>query len=113
MSRRGNVGLAGHHDTFFRPLRKIRLGDAIVLTNGRRDFLYRVVSTRIVDPAAIEVLQPTEKEVLTLVTCYPFYDVGAARKRFIVRAQAIRKIDPIAPEARPVPEQVETPPQFR
>lgn len=85
----GNVGLAGHRDTFFRPLRNIRSGDTIVVTTARGDFSYRVVSTSIVDPYAVEVLNPTKDEVLTLVTCYPFYYIGAAPNRFIVRAALI------------------------
>jgi len=86
----GNVGLAGHRDTFFRPLRNIRLADTIILTTERGDFRYRVVSTKVVDPHAVEVLGPTRKEILTLVTCYPFYFVGKAPRRFIVRADRIR-----------------------
>jgi len=86
----GNVGLAGHRDTFFRPLRNIRLADTIILTTERGDFRYRVVSTKVVDPHAVEVLGPATKEILTLVTCYPFYFVGKAPRRFIVRADRIR-----------------------
>jgi sortase A len=87
--RPGNVGLAAHRDTFFRPLRGIRQGDFITLTTVRGDFRYRVVSTRVVPPSEIAVLNPSENEVLTLVTCYPFYFVGPAPSRFIVRAERI------------------------
>ena len=83
----GNVGVSGHRDTFFRPLRKIHQNDIITLTTLNGQFNYRVVSTRIVDPAEISVLDPGEKESLTLVTCYPFYFVGPAPDRFIVRAE--------------------------
>ena len=48
----------------------------------------RVVWTKIVKPGEVSVLDPTAgKETLTLVTCYPFYFVGGAPLRFIVRAQ--------------------------
>lgn len=83
----GNVGIAGHRDTFFRPLRDIRLNDAITLTTLRGEYRYRVVSTRIVMPTAVEVLHPDGNQILTLVTCYPFNFVGAAPFRFIVRAE--------------------------
>jgi sortase A len=83
----GNVGLAGHRDTFFRPLRNIHLGDTIMLTTAEGNFRYRVVSTKIVDPRAVGVLASTAEEALTLVTCYPFYFVGSAPSRFIVRAE--------------------------
>ena len=75
----GNVGLAGHRDTFFRPLRHVRLNDIIVLATEHGEFRYRVASTRVVDPHAVEVLDPTAEETLTLVTCYPFSYIGAAQ----------------------------------
>ena len=82
----GNVGIAGHRDTVFRPLRLIRTGQRVTLTTGRRQDQYRVVSTAIVDPTDIQVLRPTGKDTLTLVTCYPFRFIGPAPKRFVVRA---------------------------
>jgi sortase A len=85
----GNVGISGHRDTFFRPLRNIRQNDIIAVTTPLGEYRYRVVSTRIVNPHDIEVLDPGDNEVLTLVTCYPFYFVGAAPDRFIVRAERI------------------------
>src|SRR5579871_2851081 len=69
----GNVGLSGHRDTFFRPLRNIRQDDIISLTTLRGEFRYRVVSTKVVSPYDVAVLDPSVNEVLTLVTCYPFY----------------------------------------
>lgn len=83
----GNVGLAGHRDTFFRPLRNIHSDDVIELITLQGTRQYRVTSTRIVTPNDVAVLQPTIKESLTLVTCYPFDYVGSAPKRFIVRAE--------------------------
>jgi sortase A len=85
----GNVGLAGHRDSFFRPLRDIRVGDFIALTTPGGDFRYRVDSTRIVTPDDVSVLDSDSHQILTLVTCYPFYFVGAAPSRFIVRAERI------------------------
>jgi sortase A len=82
----GNVGLAGHRDSFFRPLRQIRPGDTISLRTLQGEFQYRVESTRIVSPANVEVLAATNRRSLTLVTCFPFNYVGAAPRRFIVRA---------------------------
>jgi sortase A len=85
----GNAGIAGHRDTFFRPLRLIRENDALSVTTSSGEFQYRVVSTEIVRPDDVRVLYPTKTEMLTLVTCYPFYFVGAAPRRFIIRAQRI------------------------
>jgi sortase A len=85
----GNTAITGHRDTFFRPLRKIRPDDLIKLTTLQGEFLYRVVSTGIVDPGDVEVLDSTGRQELTLVTCYPFYFVGTAPHRFIVRAERV------------------------
>lgn len=85
----GNIGITGHRDTFFRPLRNILQDDVVTLTTLRGRFRYRVVSTRVVDPAEISVLNHTAGEVLTLVTCYPFFFVGSAPSRFIVRAERV------------------------
>jgi sortase A len=85
----GNVGISGHRDTFFRPLRNIRRNDIITLTTLLGEYRYRVVSTKIVSPSDVAVLDPDGSDSLTLVTCYPFYFVGAAPDRFIVRAERI------------------------
>jgi sortase A len=83
----GNVVLAGHRDTFFRPLKRIRVGDAISLSTRDGDFAYIVESTAVVPPDDVQVLQPTGGRMLTLITCYPFGYLGAAPDRFIVRAR--------------------------
>ena len=85
----GNVVLAAHRDTFFRPLRKIRTGDAIELTTWSGSYRYRVESVQVVGPNDTGVLEPTSQPKLTLVTCFPFYFVGSAPRRFIVRAGLI------------------------
>jgi sortase A len=85
----GNIGVAGHRDTFFRPLRRIRTNDLIVLDTLRGRYRYRVVSAKVVSPDSVGVLAPTPTQVLTLVTCYPFYYVGPAPYRFIVRATRV------------------------
>jgi len=85
----GNVGISAHRDTFFRPLRNIRQNDVITVNTLSGEYRYRVVSTRIVSPADVAVLNPSGSEILTLVTCYPFYYVGTAPDRFIVRAERV------------------------
>jgi sortase A len=85
----GNIGISGHRDTFFRPLRNIRQDDIITLTTVGGNYRYRVVAIWIVSPSDVSVLDPSADEVLTLVTCYPFYFVGPAPERFIVRAARV------------------------
>jgi sortase A len=90
----GNVGLAGHRDTFFRKLRNIHEGDEITLTTLNGASLYRVDLISIVEPQDSAVLRDSGENLLTLVTCYPFSYVGPSPKRFIVRA---RQIPPTTP----------------
>lgn len=84
----GNLGIAGHRDSFFRPLKDIREGDRIELRTAGGTVTYSVSSIVIVDPEDVSVLAPTSERTLTLVTCYPFYYVGHAPKRYIVKATA-------------------------
>lgn len=85
----GNIGIAAHRDTFFRPLRSIHKNDVITLSTLRGAYRYRVVSTRIVKPEDVQVLNPTGCDTLTLVTCFPFDYIGSAPSRFIVRADRL------------------------
>jgi sortase A len=87
--RSGNVGIAGHRDTLFRPLRNVQQGDLITLTTLQGAFHYVVLSTQIVARSDVGVLNSDGREILTLVTCHPFYFVGPAPDRFIVRAERI------------------------
>jgi len=82
----GNCVIAGHRDTHFRVLKDVRNGDEIILQRDGREFRYRVDGSQIVMPTNTQSLQPTRDAVLHLVTCYPFYYLGSAPKRFIVRA---------------------------
>ena len=82
----GNVGIAGHRDGFFRGLKEIQPGDELELETVSAVDLYRVERTWIVGRDEVSVLDPTAERSVTLVTCYPFYLVGSAPDRFIVRA---------------------------
>ncbi|MEE4216218.1 MAG: class D sortase [Xanthomonadales bacterium] len=84
----GNLGIAGHRDGFFRPLKDIEIGDSMQLRTAGGTVTYQVSSIEIVAPDDVSVLRPTQEKTLTLVTCYPFYYVGHAPKRYIVKATA-------------------------
>jgi sortase A len=85
----GNVGVAGHRDTCFRPLKDLRIKDEIQFSTLKGNFKYEVESLRVVEPDNVGVLAPSAENVLTIVTCYPFYYVGPAPKRWIVRARQV------------------------
>jgi sortase A len=82
----GNTIIAGHRDTHFRFLKDVKTGDLLQLDYAGQRFHYRITRLKIVDKTDLSVLQPTPRPTLTLVTCYPFYYIGAAPKRFIVSA---------------------------
>jgi sortase A len=98
----GNAALAGHRDTFFRPLKHIRKDDRIRVTTPDGVHEYRVTGTRVVAPTDVSVLAPTAEPTLTLVTCYPFSFVGNAPNRFVVLAARIGgQADVTAAEGQP------------
>ena len=89
----GNVGVAAHRDNLFRNLKDVEPDDEITLTTLDNTYVYRVVSFTVVNPDEVSVLAPSAGEkTLTLVTCYPFYFVGHAPKRFVVRARQVANI---------------------
>jgi sortase A len=91
---RGNVGIAGHRDGFFRGLKDLKMGDTMDLVTHDRTDTYVVDGTRVVSPDDVSVLRPDVTPSLTLVTCYPFYFVGSAPQRYIVHASIVRSQSP-------------------
>jgi LPXTG-site transpeptidase (sortase) family protein len=85
----GNVAIAGHRDSFFRPLRNVHVGDDILLETPEERVHYRVSSLRVVNSYEVSVIGPTRDATLTLVTCYPFWFIGQAPDRFVVRATRV------------------------
>lgn len=83
----GNSAIAGHRDGLFRPLKDLKVGDEIRFRTTRDEFRYHVTKTSIVQPDDVSVLGPRSQATLTLITCYPFYYVGSAPKRFVVHAE--------------------------
>ncbi len=85
----GTAGLAGHRDTFLRPLAQVRRGMAITVSRGASAYTYRVDRFEIVRPEQVSVLDVQDTPELVLVTCYPFRYIGAAPFRFIVHARLV------------------------
>ena len=85
----GNVVIAGHRDTFFRPLRKVEMCDEVSVTTTGRTYYYQVRSFEVVDPRNVNALRFHNKDELTLITCYPFSYIGPAPKRFVVHAEPV------------------------
>lgn len=82
----GNIGIAAHRDGFFRGLKDVQMGDQIELAAAQQRLIYIVDNIMIVRPDDTSVLRARSRPSLTLVTCYPFYFVGAAPRRYVIQA---------------------------
>ena len=91
--QQGNLGIAGHRDGFFRQLNDLALGDRIVIDTLDLSSTYIIEDLRVVEPSDVWVLGPTDSQTVTLVTCYPFYFVGSAPQRYIVRAVLTNSVE--------------------
>ncbi len=100
----GNFAVAAHRDTLFRGLKDIKKGDLVTFESPAGTFTYQVLATEIVKPSDVSVLRAdgggliashssgSSSHLLTMITCYPFYYVGSAPKRFIVQAKLVEHI---------------------
>lgn len=106
----GNLAITGHRDGFFRPLKDVVPGDIIEIQRPVQNSdpgapqtdRYVVEKTKIVFPADTSVLNKTAGSTLTLITCYPFYFVGAAPQRFIVQASLLPTAPATASSVQPI-----------
>jgi sortase A len=85
----GNMAVAGHRDTFFRPLRRVKPGMITVVNSSLGSYRYQVDRTEIITPEQLKILDIGDQPQLTMITCYPFNFIGAAPKRFVVIAHLI------------------------
>ena len=99
----GNVVIAGHRDSFFRPLRHTQVGDDVYMDTSKGRFHYRVTSLRVVKARDVSVLEPTDEATLTLITCYPFWILGNAPDRYVVRATRVVEANAARSEPRTLP----------
>jgi len=93
----GNVGIAGHRDTTFRAVRNLHVGDPLELTTSDRIYRYLITKAFIVEPEDVYVLDPGDRPMLTLVTCYPFTYIGHAPHRYILQAVLVDQVARIQP----------------
>ena len=104
----GNIAVTAHRDGTFRVLKDIQAGDPIRLKVGGAYREFRVTGHEIVTPDRVDVLDPTPVTTLTLITCYPFYFVGDAPERFVLRAELVEPASTFSVESRPEPERAGT-----
>ncbi|HEX8925083.1 MAG TPA: class D sortase [Terriglobales bacterium] len=92
----GNSVITGHRDTFFRHIGDLKAGDSVIVERNGRSYEYRVANRRIVQPTEISVVQPTDDNRLTLITCYPTYYIGPAPERLVVVARLVGEPERVA-----------------
>ncbi len=85
----GNVIISGHRDTVFRKLGDVNMGEYITINTSYGSYTYKATGTRIVDKDDRTVIIPSDKEMLTITTCYPFSFIGSAPKRYIITAEFV------------------------
>jgi len=85
VGEKGNLGIAGHRDGFFRALKDVNRGDAVELVTARGSAVYEVDNIVIVTPDNVRILHNRPVPTITLVTCYPFYFIGDAPRRYVLQ----------------------------
>jgi sortase A len=85
----GTVGVAGHRTTYGAPFNEIdelERGDRVTVEMPYGRFQYRVESSRIVPPTAVEVVRRVGYDRLVLSACHPKY---SAAERIVVFARLV------------------------
>ena len=80
----GNVVVAGHrtsHSKPFRHLDALSPGDEVIFSMPNGQFTYHVVSTEIVLPSQVDIINQTSAKTATLFACNP---PGSTRERIVV-----------------------------
>lgn len=77
----------GKYDKVFAKLNNLVVGDEITILYNGNTYKYTVSSKNIIQPQDTSVLEPTMKEQLTLMTCWP---IGTDQKRLVVIAKPVK-----------------------
>lgn len=87
-----NYPIASHHSIneklLFAPLMRVKHGDVVYLTDLEYVYEYKIDNIRTVPETAVEVLDPTEEPILTMITC----DYGLV-DRVVVQASLVKKVE--------------------
>jgi sortase A len=78
------VGLGGDYGEIFKELNNMESGDEILIIYQDKEYIYKVVEKKVVEKTEVSVLNSTDGEQLTLMTCWP---IGTNLKRLIVIAK--------------------------
>ncbi|SFI88933.1 class D sortase [Thermoflavimicrobium dichotomicum] len=87
-----NAVLSGHRDTIFRKIGQLKPGDELHVKTSRGTFVYVIDKTWITHADDRTVIVPHDQPTLTLTTCYPFYYIGPAPKRYIIQSTLKERI---------------------
>lgn len=86
---KGNTVLAGHRNSVFRTLGEAKIGDEVLLETTYGDYTYEIIETKITSSDDQSILDPTEEDIITLYTCYPFDYIGNSPDRYSIIAQLV------------------------
>ena len=80
--QKGNFCVIGHrsytYGEFFNRLDEIEENDEIIVEYNGKEFKYKVTEIKVVKPEEVSVLNQSEEEEITLITCTPIR-VGSHR----------------------------------
>ena len=87
-----NCIIAGHRGyngaSYFRYIDKLKVGDAVYITNLWERLTYQVCEIKIIAPHDVtEILIQPGRELLTLLTCHPYASGG--RQRYVVYCERV------------------------
>lgn len=92
----GNVFISGHssyywwdkgnYKTIFANLDKLTNGDELAMAYQGKIYIYRIYDKKVVKPNQVEVLQPTNLPIITLMTCTP---VGTSLNRLVISGERL------------------------
>jgi len=87
-----NSVLSGHRDTVFRSVGELKIGEELIAKTSAGAFTYKISKIWIVMENDRTVIVPHKgKQILTLITCYPFNWIGPAPKRYIIQSIMVKK----------------------
>ena len=82
--------IAGHNNTYFNGLKKVKKGDIVSIRTSYGNYEYKIKETAVkkaTDKTAYDL--SADRENLILYTCYPFDELGLTDKRFFVYGDKI------------------------
>lgn len=85
----GNTVITGHTNSVFKTLGEAQIGDEIRLELTYGTYVYEISNIAIKSNTDQSILAPSEEQILTLYTYYPFDYIGNTPDRYVVTAKLV------------------------